>query len=878
MASTIWAQASPTGVTGYNTTSETSTTYGLYFTVARAGVCQALWFYSPSGSATLPAAVALYAYTGQTLLSFNVSPVWSGAAGSGWVRASLPAVTLSAGTGYVVAYYAGGGGLSQGFIYTGSSPAAWFPSTSADGNITAPQATPASNNAPYQSGGGLTFPTTYNGNSLNWLLDVEVNFVSFDAVGPSASGALNNASPLTWSHTCGAGATVLLVGATVDIASGTWPATATYNGVAMTSLGMLGTDNANFGYLQVWALENPPTGSAFTVSVAVTGSGTLVGINGGSISFTGSAQLSAIQSAFGNSATASLSFTPTVAGNMVAAFCGCGSPLTATGSFTSRYNDIGTNGSGAGNVAGSTSASAGSAVTPSWTSSGDFWAVIAVEVQAATAVPAPAPLPAPALQPPGRMSPMAFPAYRPPAPAPAPAAVTTQAAAAMDGEGALTATPALASAVSLSGSGTLTAAQAFAGGAALSGTGSLAAGPQFAALAALSGAGALSTVAALAGVAALSGSGALSAASALPGAASLAGTGALSAGGQLAGAVSLSGSGTLSLGVGLAAGLSGSGTLSVAGALASPAVMSGSGSLAAGGAFAGGAALSGAGALSAGPQLSASTALSGSGTLSAVVQLAASAALSGSGSLGLRVGLAVSLSGSGTLTATYGGFIGTAALSGSGALSAGAVLPGAAALSGSGSLQAAGQRAASATLSGSGALSAAGRYGAPAALSGSGTLTAAAQFAAAAALSGSGTFSGQAQLPASAALAGSGTLAVAGLSGVALTGSGALSVTGWLAAAAALSGSGALSAPWVADAAAALSGLGALLAAYAQAYAAAAALSGSGSLSARGGLLAGVLGTCLAADWLACSALAASRLAYSVTPADKPAYSAGADD
>ena len=212
VATTIWAQANPTGVTGYSTTAETNTTFGVYFTAAQAGTLQAIWFYSPSGSTDLPAEIALYAYTGQTLLSSNASPSWSGAAGSGWVRATLSTVALSSGTGYVAVYYTGPGTLTnQAYIYTGSSPAAWFPSTSADGNLTAPQATPAYNQAPYNTG-SFAFPAQYNGNNLNWLLDVEVSFSVTGITAGLATGA---------GAAGGADDSNLAIGVTAGLATGT---------------------------------------------------------------------------------------------------------------------------------------------------------------------------------------------------------------------------------------------------------------------------------------------------------------------------------------------------------------------------------------------------------------------------------------------------------------------------------------------------------------------------------------------------------------------------------------------------------------------------------------------------------------------------------
>lgn len=218
--------------------------------------------------------------------------------------------------------------------------------------------------------------------------------VAFDAVGPSASGTTSATSPITWTHVCGASATHLLVGATWDGSpDGGGSMSATYNSVAMTSLGVWHTGGGTAGFLQVWALAAPATGSH---SVSVTAGGSPGGINAGSVSFTGSAGgLSAVQSAVSSGAATNptLAFTGSVSGNVVAAFVGGGSPQTPSGSFTSRYNEnAGSGQQGAGYTACSTIASPGGSTTASWTMNADFWAVAAVELQAGTGpVQGPAP-------------------------------------------------------------------------------------------------------------------------------------------------------------------------------------------------------------------------------------------------------------------------------------------------------------------------------------------------------------------------------------------------------------------------------------------------------------------------------------------------------
>ena len=192
---TIYGQANPTGVTGYATTTETSTNYGLWFTVSTAGTLTAIWFYSPSGATSLPTGTSLFSQTAQgtgTLLNSNASPTWSGAAGSGWVQdTTFPATSLSTGVVYDAAYFAGSGGLLQGYLYTGSSPAAWFPTTSAGGHITAPESEFGFMNAPNQSGTYQTLPASNNANNLNWLVDVTVQFAGGSGP-PLNQGLLSN--------------------------------------------------------------------------------------------------------------------------------------------------------------------------------------------------------------------------------------------------------------------------------------------------------------------------------------------------------------------------------------------------------------------------------------------------------------------------------------------------------------------------------------------------------------------------------------------------------------------------------------------------------------------------------------------------------------
>jgi hypothetical protein len=218
-----------------------------------------------------------------------------------------------------------------------------------------------------------------------------------------------------------------------------------------------------------------------------------------------------------------------------------------------------------------------------------------------------------------------------------------------------------------------------------------------------------------------------------------------------------------------------------------------------------------------GGTVSGSAALTGSGSLTAPGQFAGSAALTGTGSL----------------TAT-GQLAAATALSGTGSLNAAITIRTSAALSGAGTLSASPASAGSASLTGSGALAAAPAFAPAAALSGAGSLAAAGRLSGSAVLAGAGTLSASPQFAPGASLSGTGSLELAVGLAMALTGTGALSAGGALTGVAGLAGAGTLSAGSQLIAAAALTGSGALTAA--GTLAASASLAGSGSLTATGQL------------------------------------------
>jgi hypothetical protein len=206
--------------------------------------------------------------------------------------------------------------------------------------------------------------------------------VTFDAAGPSSSGAGSSSSAsLSWSHTCGASASYLLAGVWQSSASDL-AMTCTYNSVSMTSLGTIDgwTNASGNGLLQVWYMASPPTGSAYTVAVTVTG-GTPVSLSGGSVSLSGGGSLGTpvLAQQWNTAPTAAISTGAST--SLVAAFCGvnAGGTFTVTSPSVSR---VLFNPGGSAMLSGVTSAGTGSSVTTAWTSTSAPWGIIAVEVRA----------------------------------------------------------------------------------------------------------------------------------------------------------------------------------------------------------------------------------------------------------------------------------------------------------------------------------------------------------------------------------------------------------------------------------------------------------------------------------------------------------------
>lgn len=206
--------------------------------------------------------------------------------------------------------------------------------------------------------------------------------VVFDALGPGSSGsATGNVTNISWSHTCGSGSNRLLV-VGVGMGGGTSgiSLTTTYGATAMTSAGLVLSNNQFDGFVQLFYLIAPAAGTN-TINVSVDSSQTR-DLLGGSLSFTGVNQttpIANIATNFGFDTNPTVAVT-SAAGNIVVDAAVCGSALISSNQTLQWMNNLNGN-SGASNAAQSTAAGA-SSVTMSYSSNSDWWGIIATSIQA----------------------------------------------------------------------------------------------------------------------------------------------------------------------------------------------------------------------------------------------------------------------------------------------------------------------------------------------------------------------------------------------------------------------------------------------------------------------------------------------------------------
>ena len=213
--------------------------------------------------------------------------------------------------------------------------------------------------------------------------------VLLDTVGPTAAGAsVASGSTLTWNHTVtSSGSNLLLIAAvSVGASPDTRTLALTYNGVAMTSVGLVHANNGTLGYTQMFYLKAPATG---THAVVVTVTGGTASLAGGSASFTGVDQTTPVRNVatkFGTGVSPNVTVTSSQ-GDMVVDSMVNGCDGTITSSKTLLWLKQ-VNCSTAGGIGAQSMAAGAPSVTMGYTVPSDWWAMIGVDVVGAPAPPA----------------------------------------------------------------------------------------------------------------------------------------------------------------------------------------------------------------------------------------------------------------------------------------------------------------------------------------------------------------------------------------------------------------------------------------------------------------------------------------------------------
>lgn len=214
--------------------------------------------------------------------------------------------------------------------------------------------------------------------------------VTVDAAGPSTGTTCSNCRTINWSHTVSGSNTLLVVGVGLgDSPDTSGNITVTYDGVSMTSAGIRHSGDLTAGYVQMFYLVAPHSGThTVSVDAGYTGAGgqTLIG---GSISFDGVSQSTPVRNittnATGGGGAASISVSVTSAtGNMVVDAAVTGTSFTSSGQTSQWLKNL-SSGTGASNAAQSTAAGATS-VNMSYVISTDVAAIVAMDIVAAPVV------------------------------------------------------------------------------------------------------------------------------------------------------------------------------------------------------------------------------------------------------------------------------------------------------------------------------------------------------------------------------------------------------------------------------------------------------------------------------------------------------------
>jgi hypothetical protein len=167
----LWPSTTPSG--GVLAPS-TNTLFGNEFEVSAQQGVYNVWWYSASGALTLPTACGVWNLDTQENVCENLSPSWSGAAGSGWVSCSFPGSdAVNSGTHYGVAIF---GGSGSNWRY--HTPSYWTTGAGAsgisNGVLSAPSNASALLGQSIGGGTGSWSCPTSGAAGQNYWVDVEV--------------------------------------------------------------------------------------------------------------------------------------------------------------------------------------------------------------------------------------------------------------------------------------------------------------------------------------------------------------------------------------------------------------------------------------------------------------------------------------------------------------------------------------------------------------------------------------------------------------------------------------------------------------------------------------------------------------------------------
>jgi hypothetical protein len=195
----LFNQATPTGSNGGG--GNTTSSYGLQFSVSSAAVLQKIEFYSPSGATVLPDVIGLFDTSGNLVVW--VTPSWSGAAGSGWINASFSAPpSLAPSTNYTAAIHMP---FSSGF-WNVTDSTYWSSGAGASGItsgiLSAPNnATAVHGQNSVVTGSSLEFPNTSLTGANIWMdvlvADAPANTYTIFKQQPVSAPATNDNSAYT---------------------------------------------------------------------------------------------------------------------------------------------------------------------------------------------------------------------------------------------------------------------------------------------------------------------------------------------------------------------------------------------------------------------------------------------------------------------------------------------------------------------------------------------------------------------------------------------------------------------------------------------------------------------------------------------------------